>query len=300
MCSRPAARWRPCSIGETEAVPEPGIDARAARRRFERAARGYAGAARLEAEVAARMLERLDYMRLEPRRILDAGSGPPQPLFRRRYPKAEVIALDFALGMLRARKRRLFERNAPRAVCADLVRLPFAAGTVQLAWANMALHWVADPLAALRELHRVLAVDGLLLLSTLGPDTLLELGAAAGEARVHRFADMHDIGDLLLAAGFADPVVDAERLTLLYPDEGALLADLRASGQTSARADRPRGLAGRGFRRALTERLRAQRRDDKLGITFEVVYGHAWKAQPRRKSNEDAEGRAIVQFQRRR
>jgi malonyl-CoA O-methyltransferase len=242
------------------------------------------------------MLERLDYVRLVPERILDAGSGPPQARFRKRYPKAEVIALDYSLGMLRAGKRRLFERRPPRAVCADLARLPLAAGSVQLAWTNMALHWVADPLAALRELHRVLAVDGLLLLSTLGPDTLAELGAAAGARRVHRFPDMHDVGDQLLAAGFADPVVDAERLTLLYPDEEALLADLRASGQTSARADRPRGLAGRGFRRGLAERLRAQRRDGKLGVTFEVVYGHAWKAAPR----VTADGRAVVQFQRRR
>ena len=296
-CSPPAAPWRACC----SAVPESGIDPRLARRRFERAARGYARAARLESEVGARMLERLDDMRRVPRRILDAGSGPPQPLFRRRYPNAEVIALDFSLGMLRARKGRWFERNAPRAVCADMGRLPFAAGTVQLAWANMSLHWVADPLAVLRELHRVLAVDGLLLLSTLGPDTLAELGAAAGAARVHRFADMHDIGDQLLAAGFADPVMDAERLTLLYPEEDALLADLRASGQTgSARAD------GRADSQAAVFGAASPSGCARNGVASSSALPSRWSTatRGRRRRAERAtrmpKGRAIVQFQPRR
>ncbi len=247
----------------------PGLDPRAARRRFERAARTYSSAARLEAEVGARMLERLDYVKLAPRRILDAGSGPPQRDLARRYPKAEVIALDFALGMLRATRFGFF-RKSPSRVCADLERLPLAAGAVDLVWCNMALHWLADPLAAFREFHRVLADEGLLMLSTLGPDTLKELRAAAGAARVHAFADMHDLGDMLLAAGFSAPVMDMELLNFSYKEPSSLLADLRASGQTSARADRPRGLAGRGF----GERLRA-------GLapraTFECVYGHAWK-----------------------
>ena len=163
----------------------------------------------------------------------------------------------------------------------------------------MALHWAADPLAALREFHRVLAVEGLLMFSTLGPDTLDELRAAAGAARVHAFADMHDLGDMLVAAGFAEPVMDMERLTVEYADGDALLADLRASGQTCAFAPAggrgPRGLAGRGFLAALQARLAAQRRGGKLPVSYEVVYGHAWKPAPRRA----ADGRAIVQFERR-
>jgi malonyl-CoA O-methyltransferase len=162
----------------------------------------------------------------------------------------------------------------------------------------MALHWVADPVAALREFHRVLAVEGLLMFSTLGPDTLAELRSAAGAARVHSFVDMHDLGDMLVAAGFAEPVMDMERITMVYTDGEALLSDLRASGQTCALAspdsDPPRGLSGRQFRAALGEKLAAQRRDGKLSVSYEVVYGHAWKAAPRRA----ADGRAIVQFQR--
>jgi malonyl-CoA O-methyltransferase len=272
------------------------VDARLARRRFERAAATYAKASRLEAEIGARMLERLDYVKLTPRRVLDAGSGPPQRRLAKRYPQADVIALDFSLAMLRMGKKRLFERRPVRSVGGDMARLPIASGAIDLVWSNMALHWAADPLAALREFHRVLAVDGLLMFSTLGPDSLAELRQAAGSARVHAFADMHDLGDLLVAAGFAEPVMDMERVTLLYEDGATLLADLRASGQTcalAAPAHAPRrGLAGRGFLAALNERLAAQRRDGKLGVTYEVVYGHAWKPAPKR----TPDGRDVIRI----
>jgi len=283
-------------------VPEPALDARLARRRFDRAAASYARASRLESEVGARMLERLDYIKRVPRRVLDAGSGPLRDarLLARRYRQSDVIALDFSRGMLRA-GRGWFDGFGKRtSICADFARLPFAPGSLDLVWSNMALHWAADPLAALREFHRVLAVDGLLMFSTLGPDTLAELRQAAGAARVHAFADMHDLGDMLVGAGFAEPVMDMERLTLVYADGPALLADLRASGQTSARADRAPGLAGRGFLAALHARLAAQRRDGKLPVSFEVVYGHAWRAPARRKPGQTENGRTIVQFERRR
>jgi malonyl-CoA O-methyltransferase len=269
------------------------IDARAARRRFDRAAATYVAAARLETEVGARMLERLDYVRLSPQRILDAGCGPaPQAAaLGKRYPGAQLLGADFSLPMLRQARSvgwlaRLRGVRRPVAVCAALGRLPFAAGSVQLLWSNMALHWVDEPRAALQEFQRVLAPEGLLMFSTLGPDTLKELRAAAGDARVHRFADMHDLGDWLVAAGFAAPVMDMETLTLEYRDVPALLAELRASGQTSARADRPRGLAGR--------RLRAELARAGPRASCEVVYGHAWKVAPRK----TADGRSIVQFDR--
>ena len=245
------------------------------------------------------MLDRLDYVRLAPRRVLDAGCGPGRDAraLAMRYRASEVVALDFSLAMLRAGLPRFgwFETRRLQRVCSDFCRLPIAAAAANLVWSNMALHWAADPLAALREFHRVLAVEGLLMFSTLGPDTLAELRAATGAARVHAFADMHDLGDMLVAAGFAEPVMDMERLTIEYPDGDALLADLRASGQTCALAGRGRGLAGRGFLAALKERLAAQRKGSKLPVSYEVVYGHAWKPAPRRV----ADGRSIVQFERR-
>src|SRR4030095_13125219 len=102
-----------------------GIDRRAARRRFERAAPTYSDAARLEGEVAGRMLERLDYVKLAPRRVLDAASGPPRPELGKRYPQAQVIALDFSLSMLRAGKRKWFGKK-PTLLCGDLDQLPAA------------------------------------------------------------------------------------------------------------------------------------------------------------------------------
>ena len=216
------------------------------------------------------MLERLDYVKIAPRRILDAASGPPRRALAKRYPQAEVIALDFSLAMLRQGSiwKRVF--SSRRSVCADLTRLPIEAEAVDFIWCNMALHWLSDPLPAFREFARVLAPEGLLMFSSLGPDTLKELRAAAGAERVHQFIDMHDLGDMLVGAGFASPVMDMEMIQVDYGRSDGLVADLRASGQTSARADRRRGLGGRAIRARLREALPSR-------VTFEVVYGHAWK-----------------------
>jgi malonyl-CoA O-methyltransferase len=144
---------------------------------------------------------------------------------------------------------------------------------------------VNEPLAAFKEFGRVLAPEGLLMFSSLGPDTLKELRVAAGATRVHEFIDMHDLGDMLVAAGFSAPVMDMEVLTFTYKHADALLADLRGGGQTNARADRPRGLSGKGFLRKLRAGIGSR-------STFEVVYGHAWKAATRK----FADGREIVEF----
>lgn len=257
-----------------------------------RAARTAAAAARLEAEVGARLLERLDYVKLAPHRILDAGSGgarEARPLAAR-YAGSAVIALDYALPVLpRPRRFARWLRRGALAVCGDFVRLPLAAASVELVWSNLALHWAAEPLAVLREFERVLVPGGLVLFSTLGPDTLQELRRAAGERRVHAFLDMHDIGDMLVEAGFTAPVMEMERITMRYESGEQLLADLRSSGQTNARVDRPRGLAGRGFLRAF--------RGLPLQATYEVVYGHAWK-RPDAAPRADADVKTVRVFKR--
>jgi malonyl-CoA O-methyltransferase len=276
-------------------------------RRFGRAAATYDEVAVLAREVARRMDERLDYIRIAPRRILDlgCGTGIDFDLLGKRFPAAQRIGADFALPMLeRARgergllsRLRAFGRPTPAALaCADAAALPFARASMSLVWSNLMLNWLTDPLPALREMHRVLEVDGMLMFSTLGPDTLCELRAALpatrGE-RVHRFIDMHDLGDALVQAGFSDPVMDMEVLTLTYTDVDELLRDLRQSGSTNASTTRPRGLSGKAGWEAARWSLDALRRDGRLPATFEVIQGHAWKAPP--KTIED--GRTVVRFQ---
>jgi malonyl-CoA O-methyltransferase len=259
----------------------------------------------LAREVEARMLERLQYIRLEPARILDAGCGEGHGANRlaERYSGARVLGLDFALPMLQAARghdtwlRRVLKRGRVDYLCADFASMPLAAASVDLAWSNLALHCAGDPQTAFKELRRVLKVGGLLMFSCYGPDTLKELksafAACDGAPHVHGFIDMHDLGDMLSACGFAAPVMDMELITLTYADVGALLADLRATGQQNVLAERRRGLTGKGVVGAMRAAYENLRRDDRLPASFEIIYGHAWK--PAQRLTED--GRAIVTMQ---
>jgi malonyl-CoA O-methyltransferase len=251
------------------------------------------------------MLERLQYIKLAPGRILDAGCGEGYGARRlaERYPDAHVLGLDFALPLLRAARghdtwlQRVLKRTRVLYLCADFTSVPLAAASVDLAWSNLALHCVGDPQAAFKELRRVLKVGGLLMFSCYGPDTLKELKtafAACDQApHVHGFIDMHDLGDMLSACGFAAPVMDMELITLTYAGVDALLADLRATGQQNVLAERRRGLTGKGVFDAMRVVYENLRRDGRLPASFEIVYGHAWK--PAQRLTED--GRAIVTMQ---
>ncbi len=165
-----------------------------------------------------------------------------------------------------------------------------------MVWSNLALAWAADPLSALREIHRVLSPGGLLMFSTYGPDTLKELrsafAAGSGTSHVHSFVDMHDLGDMLVASGFAAPVMDMETLTLTYADVAALARDLKVSGQTCAGIGRRPGLMGRGVWRRMLESYESRRSGGRLAASVEALYGHAWKGEPR----EDAQGRQVVKI----
>jgi malonyl-CoA O-methyltransferase len=217
-----------------------------------------------------------------------------------RYPRAHVLALDLALSMARrARARRswwrsVLGRGGVSAVCADIESLPLAAAGADFVWSNLALQWVNDPARVFAEFHRSLKPGGLVMFSTFGPDTLKELraayGAADSRAHVHRFIDMHDLGDMLVGAGFADPVMDMERLTLTYATARDLMRDLKAIGAVNAARGRPAGLSGKTLLAAVERHYERERRDGKLPATFEVVYGHAWKPQPRKTQD----GRPII------
>ena len=269
------------------------IDKQSARRTFGRAAESYDAAAVLQHETGQRMLERLDYVKLQPQRILDigCGTGMATAALLKRYPKAEVLALDFALPMLaRTRKRGRWLRR-PRCLCGDLDHLPIASQSVDLVYSNAALQWSQDPAGAIAEMHRVLRPDGLLMFSSFGPDTLKELRHAwsqvDGFEHVHGFLDMHHYGDMLMSAGFADPVMDVEHICLTYSHVRDLMRDLKAIGAANAAQGRPRGLTGRARLQALGRAYEQFRDPDgRLPASYEVVYGHAWGAQQRRQGNE--------------
>jgi malonyl-CoA O-methyltransferase len=273
------------------------------RRAFERAARTYDDAAVLQREVCARLFEHLDPMRLAPRRAIDLGCGTGHAFdaLAKRFPGAAIVGLDIAPAMLaRARERaplwrRLLGSRVPALVCADAEHLPLATASADLVFSNLALQW-CEPARVFAEAARALTADGLFIFSTFGPDTLKELRAAFAEVdsapHVNRFVDMHDLGDTLVHAGFADPVMEMERITLEYDTVLAVARDLQAIGAVNSLPSRARGLPGRERWRRMTQAYEKYRSNGVLPATWEIVYGHAWKVPPKRL----ADGRQVVAF----
>ncbi len=261
------------------------LDKRAVRRSFGRAAPAYDEVAVLQQEVGRRLLERLDYMRVAPRTVLDLGCGTGQVAegLARRYRRALVTGIDIAESMLRLAAGRGPWWNRPRWAAGDIEVLPVRGGCADMILSNLTLQWCNDLPGVLGELRRALAPGGMLLFSTFGPDTLRELRAAWAAVDDHthtnRFIDMHIIGDELLRAGFADPVMDMEHFTLTYKDVRALMCDLKAMGAHNVTAGRRRGLTGRGALARVEAEYEKLRRDGVLPATFEVIYGHAWAPQ---------------------
>jgi len=267
----------------------------------------------LRREIAGRMHERLMLVKTAPRRVLDAGcgSGADLSLLQKDYPAAQIIGLDAAEAMLSEAKtpasalkslNSLLNRLLPAKagvdlLCADFGNLPFAPNSVDLVWSNLALHWHPQPDRVFAEWRRVLRVEGLLMFSNFGPDTFRELRTAFAEAdalpHALPFVDMHDFGDQLVEAGFSTPVMDMEIITVTYDRAEALLADVRALGGNPLDT-RSRGLMGRAAWRRMRDALEAQRRSDgKLGLSFEVIYGHAFRPAPR----VTQAGEAIIRFE---
>jgi malonyl-CoA O-methyltransferase len=241
-------------------------------------------------EIERRMMERLDLVRLRPQRVLDVGcgAGASRGLFARRYPGVQWLGIDISEAMLRQAAAGWATRlqwpgrwRRGDKVCADAARLPLADNAVDLVHSNLMLHWHPQPHTVLPECKRVLRSDGLLTFSCFGPDTLQELRAACSKVspqfRPMPFVDMHDFGDMLVAGGFAAPVMDTEMLTLTYATPRALIAEVAALGG-NPRDDRSRGLPSTRQARNLLAALGAQRdANGRVSLTFEVTYGHAWK-----------------------
>lgn len=262
------------------------LDRKTMRRAFDRASEGFDRAAVLHREVRQRALERLKLLRQRPDRVLDLGCGLGQARewFAKHQPRAEVISLDSSIGMLKQHSDPLWKRvlrNSSIRLCADAIALPLREQSIDWVFSNLMLPWcAADALFA--EVRRVLKRGGVFAFTTFGPDTLRELRQAFAQIdrheHIHPFADMHDLGDTLMRAGFAEPVLDVERFVLTYPDLRALHRDLKSIGSVNALTDRSRGLMGRAAYERFKSAYETQRIEGALPATFEVVYGQAWQS----------------------
>ncbi|KTC89394.1 malonyl-ACP O-methyltransferase BioC [Fluoribacter dumoffii] len=256
---------------------------------FNQHASEYEHAAKVQQEIGVRLLGRLQYLNIKPQRILDVGCGPGyfSNELTRIYPKAQVIGLDLAKFMLiQAQKKQSWRRKWPL-VAADMRSMPFATGTFDLVFANQVIHWGGSLNLIFRELNRIMKPHGCLMFTTLGPDTFKELKQAWSGvnpyAHVNEFADMHDVGDSLVSEHFLDPVMDMEVLEVHYGSLSKLLHSLKAQGVKNINPQRNQGLTGKTAWRHFEQNYAALRTEQgKYPLSYEVVYGHAWKGEQRK------------------
>lgn len=253
------------------------------RRALERAAPGYDEAAFVHREVGNRLLERLSLIKCQPETIVDVGCGTGviTAALMKKYRKARVIGLDLAPALVKKARQRAPWLRALHGAVAEPEALPLPSASCDLVFSHFALPWCLELDRVFAEFQRVLKPGGALLFSTLGPDTLIELrrswAAADDYNHINAFLDMHDIGDALLRARLADPVMDVERLTLTYPNVDGLMRDLTALGAGNVTFGRARGLTGKDRLRAMQSAYEQFRRPDGLlPVSCEVIYGHAW------------------------
>jgi malonyl-CoA O-methyltransferase len=245
----------------------------------------------LHQEIAWRLLEHLDFIKFYPETILDCGArtGFTTQLLKKKYPKKNILAFDFSSEMLQHFKKHYFWQNHIPRICGAPLHLPFKTHSIDFIFSNLLLTTIDDIPNCLLEMQRVLKPGGLLLFSTLGPDTLKELRACFASvdenSHVHSFLDMHDVGDLLLKVGFKDPVMDMEHLTMEYQNMDLLFQDLKQTAMTNALQDRSRGLMGvKRWQRMLAHHPKTN--EGTMPATFEIVYAHVWGPEVQKNSNE--------------
>ena len=271
-----------------------------------------AGSGFLRREISNRMQERLDYLKISPKAVLDAGCGTGEDLLslQQRYTQAQMIGVDISTAMLAETKAsmatarsclhrwisKLLRKNVPQLLQTDVGAVPLHDASIDLLWSNLALHWHPNPAQVFAEWYRLMRTEGALMFSCFGTDTFKELRDAFAliddAPHTLAFVDMHDVGDRLVHAGFPSPIMDREIITVTYETPQDLFADVRAFGGNPL-IQRRRGALSRAqgmqIKRAL-EKLRGA--DGKIPLTFEIVYGHAFKFSQK----QAAQGEAVVQF----
>lgn len=280
------------------------IDKQQARLSFNRAAVTYDEAAVLQREVGDRLIERLELIKLNPKRVLDIGCGTGEATLKlgRFYKTANIVAMDFAINMLRTAKRkqpltkRLLGKHH-QFVCADAEALPIQDNSIDFIFSNLTLQWCNDLTLAFSEFYRILKPGGLLMFSTFGPDTLRELKHSWQQVdpnqHVHNFIDMHHIGDALLNCGYSDPVMDMENFTLTYDEAIRLMRDIKHLGAHNSSPQRSKGLTGKSKMKNMARHYESYRTQGKLPATYEVVYGHAWIGETKRTASNDGSSVAV-------
>jgi len=266
------------------------------KRAFEKAALAYDEAAILQREVATRLVERLDYMRIDPNVVLDAGVGTGYCALDlvKRYPKAKIIALDIAQAMLEQTRSKIEGKNNVsyiadvnysanvNYVVSDVEKIALADNSVDLIVSSLTVQWCNDYIKAFEEFKRVLKPGGCLLFSSFGPDALKELRhcwyKVDNDHHVNSFIDMHHIGDTLLQAGFVDPVMDNENITVTYKDVYQIMRDLKTIGAHNVLNGRRHSLTGKKRLQAMVAEYENLRSEGVLPMTYEIVYGHGWVA----------------------
>lgn len=265
-------------------VQRPAHPKKALANAFSKAAKTYDQASVLQQEIGNRLLERLSLIKIDPNIILDLGSatGHFADRLKKQYPRARIIELDIAEGML-SHSKRSSERNSPRSlICADAERLPLLSESMDLIFSNCTFHWIFELNTLFEEINRVLKPNGILLFSTFGPDTLQELRNSFSnidsEKHINYFMDMHNIGDLLLKTGFYDPVVDRELFTIFHKNTQSILQDLKNTGGGYVIRRKQDGLSSKNLFEKLKQEYEHYRNEkNTLPVTFEVIYGYAIK-----------------------
>ena len=252
-----------------------------ARQSFDRAASTNDEAAVLQREVGERVIERLDFLKIQPEVILELGSGTGYctKFLSERYTNANIISLDFSMQMLQT-ARNQFNISNNKFICADMEALPFADKSVDFIFSNLTLQWCNDLSTLFGEFKRILKTDGLLMFSTFGPDTLWELRESWQSVddfiHVNNFVDMHNVGDALFQAGMGDVVMDSEPFTLTYKEVKTLMKDLKDIGAHNVNTGRSHGMTGKEQLKKMMTAYEKFRTEGVLPATYEVIYGHAW------------------------